>query len=207
MSKLKKIKWNFDDVHSHFQQKDPRLAGLLNSIGPIEIRVHTDHFHALVESIISQQLSVKASDTIFKRLLSYCGETLTPDVLVAMKPEAYRVHGISGQKAGYLIDLARHFCEDRDRFSRLSALPDQGVIDALVEIKGIGEWTAQMFLMFTLGRMDVFAPGDLGLRNAMMALYRWKEMPERDKMIRKANAWAPYRTIACRYLWRSLNNS
>ncbi|MBL7944198.1 MAG: DNA-3-methyladenine glycosylase 2 family protein [Flavobacteriales bacterium] len=207
MSKSKKLKWNFEEVQLHFGKCDPRVAGLMKSIGPIEFRVHTDHFHALVESIISQQLSVKASDTIFRRLLTHCGDALSPQVLAKMKPDAYRVHGISGQKAGYLIDLAGHFCADSDRFSHLAALSDQEVIDALVDIKGIGEWTAQMFLMFTLGRMDVFAPGDLGLRNAMMALYRWKEVPGREKMINKAKKWAPYRTIACRYLWRSLNNS
>ncbi|MDZ4822869.1 MAG: hypothetical protein SH856_05375 [Flavobacteriales bacterium] len=205
MTKTKKLNWNFNEVLSHIETTDTKLSTLMHRIGPMNFNLQTAHFTALVESIISQQLSVKASDTIFKRLETWCNGNVEPKKIAPIDAAQLRVFGISNQKAGYLINLANHFVKDPQRFAHLATLSDDEVIEALVEIKGIGVWTAQMFLMFTLGRMDVFAPGDLGLRNAMMKLYGWKQKPDAKKLTRKSLAWKPYRTVACKYLWRSLS--
>lgn len=182
------------------------MADLIRQIGELEFLPEKDYFISLVSSIISQQVSVKAAESIFKKLESGLRGTLTPKAILNCSPEELRTYGVSPQKANYLLDLAYHFQHESHRFQHLEELTDEEVIAALVQIKGIGKWTAQMFLMFTLGRTDVFAPDDLGIRNAMMRLYGWKEIPTKEKMERKANSWKPYRTIACRYLWKSLNN-
>ena len=200
----KKLKWNYDEVVSHFESKDPKIASLLHSIGPLEFLLHGDHFHSLISAIISQQVSTKAAASIKKKLIDGMGGELLPEVIASYTKEELRVFGISNQKAGYLLDLSKHFIQDKEKFSRLPKMNDEEVIKTLVEVKGIGVWTAQMFLMFTLGRPDVFAPLDLGLKNAMIKVYGWKTEPDKVKLEKTALKWAPYRTIASLYLWRSL---
>lgn len=200
------MEWNYTSTLAHFEAKDKKIASLMKEIGELEFLPERDYFTSLVGSIISQQVSVKAADSIYKKLQSGIGGKMLPQNIAHCSADDLRAFGVSPQKAKYLLDLSHHFIHEKHRFAHLSELDDEEVIEALVQIKGIGKWTAQMFLMFTLGRPNVFAPDDLGIRNAMMRLYGWKEIPAKEKMERKAKAWAPYKTIACRYLWKSLNN-
>jgi DNA-3-methyladenine glycosylase II len=117
-----------------------------------------------------------------------------------------REFGISNQKAGYILDIAGHFNQSPGKFASLQKFSDEEVIQTLTEIKGIGVWTAQMFLMFTLGRPDVFPVADLGIKNAMIRVYKWRTDPDKDKMLRASLKWAPHRTAVSRYLWHSLAN-
>jgi DNA-3-methyladenine glycosylase II len=200
----KKIKWDFEKVCDHFELKDTKLASVMKQIGPLDFHLHEDHFHSLCSAIISQQVSTKAAASIKNKLIEGLGGALKPEILVAHSKEELRVFGISNQKAGYLIDLSEHFIKDAEKFARLPKMSDEEVIQTLVEVKGIGVWTAQMFLMFTLGRPDVFAPLDLGLKNAMIKLYGWKTNPDKTKLEKTSLKWSPYRTVASMYLWRSL---
>ncbi len=198
------LKWNYDDVVSHLESHDRKLAALIADIGPLDFKLQTDHFYSLVSAIISQQLSTKAAATIKSRFVAGMGGKLEPESILLYTKEDLREFGISNQKASYILDLSNHFVSDRGKFANLSKMKDEDVIKTLIEVKGVGVWTAQMFLMFTLGRQDVFAPLDLGLKNAMIKLYGWKTLPDKEKLEKTALKWSPYRTLASLYLWRSL---
>jgi DNA-3-methyladenine glycosylase II len=167
-----------------------------------------DHYGALVRSIAGQQLSVLAARAIYTRLTSrYGGRPPTPQEILAEDPEELReAAGLSRAKASYLRSLAEHVVSGELELERLEELPDEQVIAELVAVKGIGLWTAQMFLMFQLERPDVLPTGDLGIRNAIQRAYELTEAPSVEQMEAIGEPWRPYRTLACRYLWRSLNN-
>ncbi|MCA9327962.1 DNA-3-methyladenine glycosylase 2 family protein [Candidatus Saccharibacteria bacterium] len=185
-------------------QLDENMDKLIRANGTIQHERGTVYFTELAESIISQQLSVKASDTIFRRFKEVTN--LAPEkAAVLTEAETMRI-GLSGQKARYIRDLAEHFVQDSAVFDHLDSLSDDEVIAELTQVKGIGVWTAQMFLMFTLGRPDVFAPDDLGLLNALVKLYDLPERPKRADAIELAEKWKPYRTTACFHLWHMLDN-
>ncbi len=203
---MDKFNYSFKKTLQHFEKSDPKMAELITSLGETDFRLHTDHFESLAKAIISQQISVKAADSIFRKLAAGAGGKVSPRALGTMSADELRGCGLSPQKLGYISDLTSHFIRNPEIFNHLHALPDEEAVEALVSIKGIGKWTAQMFLMFTLGREDVFAPDDLGLRNAMMKLYKWKAIPDKNKMEKKATKWSPYRTVGCFYLWKSLHN-
>lgn len=185
---------------------DPVLKRIIDATGPYKPSRPADPFTSLVRSIMGQQLSVKAAATIYGRLVERSGGTLSPENLTSIPDEDYRACGVSRQKLGYVRDLTRHFNESPETFARLQELPDAEVIAALTAVKGIGVWTAQMFMMFTLHRPDVFAPDDVGLQNAMKRWYHWDEVPNKKALEAKAADWAPWRTVACWYLWQSLDN-
>ena len=185
---------------------DSVLKRIIDETGPYKPNRPTDHFTSMVRSIMGQQLSVKAAATIYGRLVERARGSLSPESLNAIPDEDFRTCGVSRQKLGYLRDLSRHFTEAPETFSRLPELSDDEVITALTAVKGIGVWTAQMFLMFTLHRPDVFAPDDVGLQNAMKRWYEWKATPDKKALVAKAEDWAPWRTVACWYLWQSLDN-
>ncbi|MEO5949463.1 MAG: DNA-3-methyladenine glycosylase [Candidatus Saccharimonas sp.] len=184
---------------------DPTLGKLIQTNGSIHHTPRGDYFEALCESIISQQLSVKASDTIFGRFRDIT--ELQPSRVLALDELQQKTIGLSGQKLRYLHDLAEHFVRDATVFDHLDALSDASVIEELTKVKGIGVWTAQMFLMFTLTRPDIFAPDDLGLLNAMKKAYGLSVRPTKQEALLLAEKWAPYRSTACFHLWRSLDNS
>lgn len=162
-----------------------------------------DRFDALVRSIISQQISTAAARTIYARLVDRIGTPGT-EALLDLSDEEFRACGISPQKIIYLRDLASHVSTGALPLARIGRLPDEEIIARLVAVKGIGRWTAQMFLMFSLGRPDILPHDDLGVRNAMKRLYELPESPSRAEMDRIAEPWRPYTTVACWYLWRSL---
>jgi len=167
-----------------------------------------DAYGALLRSIVGQQLSTKAARTIYGRMLElFDGHAPTPKQLLAADPDAIRAAGLSRPKIAYLRDLARHVEDDELELERLHDLPDEDVIEQLTAVKGIGDWSAHMFLMFHLGRPDILPVGDLGIRNAVKAQYRLRKLPDPKRLERIARPWRPYRTLACLYLWSSLDNT
>jgi DNA-3-methyladenine glycosylase II len=166
-----------------------------------------DAYGALLRSIVGQQLSTKAAATIYGRMLElFDGHAPTPRQLLAVDPERIRAAGLSRPKISYLRDLAEHVERGELELDRLEELPDEEVVEQLTAVKGIGEWSAHMFLMFHLGRPDVLPVGDLGIRNAVKAEYSLRKLPDAKRLERIARPWRPYRTLACLYLWSSLDN-
>jgi DNA-3-methyladenine glycosylase II len=166
-----------------------------------------DAYGALLRSIVGQQLSTKAARTIYGRMLElFGGHAPTPKQLLAVDPEKIRAAGLSRPKVGYLRDLAQHVEDGELELERLDDLSDEEVIEQLTAVKGIGEWSAHMFLMFHLHRPDVLPVGDQGIRNAIKTQYRLRKVPDAKRMAKIAKPWRPYRTLACLYLWSSLDN-
>jgi DNA-3-methyladenine glycosylase II len=166
-----------------------------------------DHYGALVRSIVGQQLSTKAARAIYERLLAHFGgHTPTPEEVLAADPEEMRVAaGLSHAKVGFLRSLAEHSLDGSLELAKLNDLPDDEVTAELVAVKGIGAWTADMFLLFHLQRPDVLAVGDLGIRRAAMIACELDELPTPEELTAIAEPWRPFRSVACRYLWRSLD--
>jgi DNA-3-methyladenine glycosylase II len=191
-------------------RRDPILAGIIKRHGSCELgaaRDRFDHFAMLVRAIVFQQLSTKAATTIHTRLMTLLpGGVPTPPSLAALSDDQFRSVGISRQKAGYLRDLSEKVGSGVVPLDDIDALGDEEVITALTQIKGIGRWTAEMFLIFRLQRPDVLPFGDLGIVNAMRKAYRLRKKPTQERMRKIGEAWRPYRSIACWYLWRSLDN-
>lgn len=191
---------------------DPVMAGLIERIpssqlDPVEVERPNDHYGALLRSITGQQLSVKAAFAIYNRVLAFFdGEIPTPEQILAVDPIALKeAGGLSHAKTGYLRSLAEHVVSGELELMKLNDLPDDEVIAELVAVKGLGVWTAQMFLMFHLGREDIMPTGDLGIRRAVMIEYGLRELPAPAELIKIAEPWRPHRTLACRYLWASVD--
>jgi DNA-3-methyladenine glycosylase II len=166
-----------------------------------------DAYGALVRSIVGQQLSTKAAATIYGRMLElFGGHTPTPKQLLKVHPDKIHAAGLSNAKIAYLRDLAVHVEEGTLELERLPDLPDEEVAAQLTSIKGLGQWTADMFLMFHLGRPDVLPVGDQGIRRAVQVEYRLRKLPDAKRLEKIARPWRPYRTLACLYLWSSLDN-
>jgi DNA-3-methyladenine glycosylase II len=192
---------------------DPVMARLIDEHGAVvrrDLRRERPHdaYGALLRSIVGQQLSTKAARTIYGRMLElFDGHAPTPKQLLAADPDAIRAAGLSRPKIAYLRDLAQHVEDGELELERLHDLPDEDVIEQLTAVKGIGDWSAHMFLMFHLGRPDILPVGDLGIRNAIRAQYRLRKLPDAKRMEKIAKPWRPYRTLACLYLWSSLDNT
>jgi DNA-3-methyladenine glycosylase II len=187
-------------------RRDPRLAALMKRVGRCALpdgRTH-DPFAGLVRVIMSQQLSTKAAETIFGRVQTLAGGpgTLTPAVVRALDAAALRGAGVSRPKITYLYDLSDHVADGRLDFTALDGHPDEEVIQRITAVKGLGRWSAEMFLMFRLNRPDVLPVDDLGIIKGMQKLFGMKRRPKPRTMIRLAETWRPYRSIACWYLWR-----
>lgn len=188
----------------HLAKKDPIMKKIIAQVGEIRIEPTDDYFKCLVYSIISQLVSSKAADTVIARLNAHVQNVVDPATLMLIDTQTYRTFGIGPQKSGYIRNLAQAFVEDGDSFAQLHRYEDREVVKRLTTIKGIGKWTAEMFLIFGLGRMDVFAPDDLGLRNAMIKNFDMGPDPSKKELIARAEHWAPYRSVASILLWRSL---
>ena len=189
-------------------RKDPKLAAVIDRVGPYELSPQREgtHFEAVVRSIVYQQLSGKAAGTIHGRFLSlFTNSKPLPDVLLGMTDEVMRGVGLSRQKIGYMRDLATKVVSGSVAIETLDEMPDDAIIDALVQVKGVGRWTAQMFLMFRLGRPDVLPDLDLGIQKGIQKAYRLRSLPKPARVLEIGAKWAPYRTMASWYLWRSLD--
>lgn len=192
-------------IKRHFQTVDPVLFSLLDKIKPFELTKYNDYFVSLCREIIGQQLAGKAADAIYVRFLKLFPKgRVTPGRLLKIPDEKIRAIGPSWSKVGYIKDLAIKIVEKKVNLSRVASLSDEEVMKELTQVKGIGPWTAQMFLMFTLGREDIFSYGDLGLRRAIQKLYNFKKEPGVKQMEKLVIKWKPYRTYAARILWASL---
>jgi len=197
---------NIRTARLHLQKSDPVLKGIIKRVGPFQCKVNRDRFQSLVHSILSQQISGAAAKTIKSRLNQAVEPAkLTPDSLLQFTTDDLRQIGISRQKAGYLFDLAEKVDSEQVKLSSLARKDDQTVIDELTQVKGIGVWTAQMFLMFSLARLDVFPVDDLGIRNAIQKAYRIDHDLNRQELLEMSQSWRPYATVASWYLWRSLD--
>ena len=192
---------------------DPVMARLIDEHGAVVKRDLKrerpgDAYGALLRSIVGQQLSTKAARTIYGRLTDlFDGHAPTPRQLLAADPDAIRAAGLSRPKIAYLRDLAQHVEEGTLELERLPELPDEEVTAQLTAIKGLGQWTADMFLMFHLGRPDILPVGDQGIRRAAQVEYRLRKLPDAKRLEKLARPWRPYRTLACLYLWSSLDNA
>ncbi len=189
----------------HLRDADPILKSVIDRVGPFTLRAKRDRFAMLVRSILSQQISTKAAESIRNRLLARIHpETLSVESLSQLTDEDLRSVGLSGQKVRYLRDLIGHVQSGQIPLRSIGRQTDAEIIRELTQVKGIGEWTAQMFLIFSLGRMDVLPHADLGIRTAIRNLYELDELPNRADTERLAEPWRPYATIASWYCWRSL---
>jgi len=189
-------------------RRDPILRDLMRQHGPCGLAdsQHTDPFQALVHSIIFQQLSTKAAATIASRVDALLHGLPTPARVMAASDAQLRSAGLSGQKVGYLRDLSERIADGSLPLDTLEGMPDEEVIAALTCVKGIGRWTAEMFLMFRLHRPDVLPVGDLGIVKAVQRDYRLRTSPSPRWLLRLGESWRPYRSVACWYLWASLGN-
>ena len=191
-------------------EHDPLLAPIIMQHGLAKFEPHDDYYGALVNSIIGQQLSVKAAATIKQRFKDLFGGSLpAPEAILNTSHDELRTAGLSNAKANYIRDLAEHVLDGRIRFDKLPKQSNDEIIGELTDVKGLGEWTAHMFLMFCVGRLDVLATGDLGVRNAIRGLYGLEDAPTPQQVIEIAEQyhWQPYQSVACWYLWRWLDNS
>ena len=188
----------------HLRRSDPILSEIIDRVGDYRITFNDPGFETLVKSIVYQQLSGRVASVIFGRLAKAAGGRLTPENVLKLRPSRMRTLGLSGQKTAYIRDLARHTRDGRVVFDELMGLSDAEVIERLTQVKGIGIWTAHMFLIFALRRTDVLPVGDLGIRNAIRKAYGMAELPQPAEMEAIAARWRPYCTVASWYLWRSL---
>jgi DNA-3-methyladenine glycosylase II len=190
---------------NHLSQADPILGAIIGRVGPCRIEYGPPEFHSLAESIVYQQLNGKAAFTIFKRFATLAGDPVTPKGILKLTEVQMRSVGLSKQKSSYLRDMAERAVRGDLDFSKLHELTDEDVIKHLTQVKGVGEWTAQMFLMFTLRRPNVLPTGDFGVQMAIKKHYKKRKLPKPLQMQKIAKAWEPYRSFACWYLWRSLD--
>jgi len=188
----------------HLRSADPVMDELIPRVGPFRLRAERDRFGILVRSIVSQQLSTKAARTIRLRVEELVKpEKPTAENVARLPVKELRSAGLSQQKAGYLHDLSGAVSDGRLTLRTIGRLPDEAVIEQLIQVKGIGRWTAQMFLIFALGRLDVLPHDDLGIRAAMRHLYGLEDLPDKATCFEIAEPWRPYASVACWYCWRS----
>jgi DNA-3-methyladenine glycosylase II len=199
---------DYQKARVHLARRDPVMRDLMRVHGPCGLAgaQHTDPFRALVSAIISQQLSTKAAATIKARLDALVGAPLTPRRIAAISDDALRSVGLSRQKISYLRDLCARVANHELALDRLDVMTDDEVVAALTGVKGIGRWTAEMFLMFRLHRPDVLPVGDLGIIKAVQRAYGLRKVPTPERLTKLGEQWRPYRSVACWYLWASLDN-
>ena len=190
---------------THLKKSDPVLRAIIERVGPFRMEFGEPEFHSLAEAIVYQQLNGKAAVTIFKRFAALAGEPLKPEGILALSDAQLRSVGLSKQKSSYLKDMAERAARGELDFSRLPEMTDEEVIKHLTQVKGVGVWTAHMFLMFTLRRPNVLPTGDFGIQMAIKKHYKKRKKPKPEQMEKIAKLWEPYRSIACWYLWRSLD--
>jgi DNA-3-methyladenine glycosylase II len=190
-------------------RRDPVLRDLMRRYGACGLAAaqHTDPFKALLRAIVSQQLSTRAAATIFARFTALFDGEPTPTAIAAVSDQQLRACGLSAAKLAYIRDLCARVADGSLPLDNLNHMPDEDVIAALTQVKGIGRWTAEMFLMFRLHRPDVLPVGDLGIVRAVQKVYGLRKTPTADRLSRIGESWRPYRSVACWYLWASLENA
>ena len=190
---------------NHLKKSDPIIRDIIERVGPYRMEYGDPVFHSLAEAIVYQQLNGKAALSIFKRFAALAGEPLTPEGIMRVTDQQMRLAGLSKQKSSYLRDLAERTHRGDLNFAGLGDLSDEEVIVHLTQVKGIGVWTAHMFLMFSLRRPNILPTGDFGIKMAIKKHYKKRKPPNPKQMEKIAECWEPYRSVACWYLWRSLD--
>ncbi len=192
----------------HLIRRDPILAAVIRRHGPCGLAAaqRADHFSAIVRAITGQQLSTKAAATIYARLVALMPDGMNPASLSAVPDDALRTAGMSRQKIAYFRDLCDKVTSGALPLDALDQMTDDDVVEAMTRVKGIGRWSAEMFLMFRLHRPDVLPVGDLGIVNAVRGVYRLRKAPTAERIRKIGESWRPYRSVASWYLWRSLDN-
>jgi DNA-3-methyladenine glycosylase II len=196
------------EAETHLKESDPVLRRIIEQVGPCTLEPHKEstYFQYLLRSIVFQQLAGAAARTIHDRVIAiYDGRAPEPEDVLKTPMRKLRAAGLSTQKASYIVDLARRAASGELPLHTMDSLTDEEAMEALVQVKGIGPWTAQMFLMFRLGRPDILPDLDYGVKLAMRVAYRMRKMPNARRMHAIGAAWAPHRTVATWYLWRSLD--
>ncbi len=191
---------------AHLRRADPILAKIIAQFGPCTIKLDRRYFRLLVEAILSQQLSTKAAATITQRFYQALQRQIVPQAILKLRDPDFRSAGVSRQKTAYLRDLSAKWGAGAINPRRFARLDNEEIIAMLTQVKGIGRWTAEMFLMFALGRADVLPVGDLGFRNALRHAYRLRKLPDAKHIHALAEKWRPYRSVATWYFWASLDN-
>ena len=190
----------------HFKEHDPKMASVIQKVGPLRLQRNRKYFVVLCRSIVSQQISVAAADTIFTRFKKlFDGQAPTPERVAKLQEAPLRAAGLSRQKAAYLKDLSHRFIDGTIRPRQLNYLSNEEVIDRLTLVHGVGRWTAEMFLIFSLNRIEVLPVDDLGLRVAAQNIYGMKNRPDAKRLRAIGRKWSPFETVATWYAWRSLD--
>ncbi len=200
--------WTANDIRKarrHLRSVDPVMKKIIDAVGPFTLGLERNRFRMLICSIISQQISGIAAASIFSRLRNLVGPELTAANLAQFSMEELRSVGLSPQKASYVTDLVKKVNDGTVNLRQIGRLSDEQVVEQLVQVKGIGRWTAQMFLIFSLGRLDVFPHDDLGVRSAIRDNYGLNDLPDKETAIKIAEPWRPYSSIASWYFWQSLD--
>jgi DNA-3-methyladenine glycosylase II len=198
------------EAAAYLRSVDPVLAPIITRVGLCTIRPNRHYYQELVDAIISQQLSVHAAHSIEGRFRDLFGGIFpSPEQILAKDIETLREVGFSRAKASYVLDLAQHIIDGKVRFDHLDTLSNEQIVTELTAVKGIGDWTVHMFLMFCMGRTDIVPVGDLGIRNGIKALYSLEDVPTPNEVreLAKRKNWHPYESIASWYVWQSLNNT
>ncbi len=197
---------NFTAAENHLRRVDPVLAKIIAEQGNCVLKPDRRYFQSLVEAILSQQLSVKAAATIFGRFRDLLAGQVLPAAILSLRDEHFRGVGISRQKMAALRDLSSKWQASLVNPRRFTRMSEEEIIAVLTQVKGIGRWTAEMFLIFSLCRLDVLPVDDLGFRNAVKKAYGLRKLPEAKRLFALAEKWKPYRAIATWYMWASLDN-
>jgi DNA-3-methyladenine glycosylase II len=193
-------------ILSHFKEHDPKMANVIQKVGPLRLQRNRKYFVVLCRSIISQQISVAAADTIYSRFQKvFNGQTPTPERVAGLQDTSLRTAGLSRQKAAYLKDLSHRFLDGTIRPRQLNYLDNEEIINRLTLVHGIGRWTAEMFMIFSLNRLDVLPVDDLGLRVAVQNIYGMNDRPDAKRLRSIGKKWNPWETVATWYAWRSLD--
>jgi DNA-3-methyladenine glycosylase II len=210
LSKSAKFAAELEAAERTLSRRDKQLRNLIKRYGPCRIRPHPRHFETLIESVISQQLSIKAADTIYKRFKALYAPARfpMPEQVLATSNEVLRATGMSNGKVSFVKDLILKTQDGTLKFNRLSRMSDEDVIAMLTQVKGIGVWTVHMFLIFSLGRLNVLPVGDLGIRRGVERFYGFDHLPtaEEIELVAEDNRWHPYCSVASWYLWKGLEN-
>ena len=188
-----------------FLKKDPKLAKIIKQVGDYNVKITKNRYQSLVEAIIAQQLSGSAADSILKKFKKLYKSKFPKPVEVIKTPDSkLRTAGLSKMKISYIKDLSRKIEADQLNMRRISSKSDEYVVEQLTSVKGIGRWTAEMFLIFSLGRLGILPVGDLGLKKGIQLMYSFDDLPNEEEIEQLAESWRPYRTVATWYLWKSL---
>jgi DNA-3-methyladenine glycosylase II len=195
-----------DELLAHFDRCDPVMASVIREVGPFQLQLNKNYFQVLCRAIIAQQISTKAAESIYNRFRGLLnGKLATPGRVATLSVESLRGIGFSRQKTAYVHDLAQKFLDKTIRPHKLPFMSNEEIIATLVSVHGIGRWTAEMFLIFSLSRLDVLPVGDLGLRSALKNIYNMRSLPAAKRIRALGKKWRPFETVATWYAWRTLD--